>query len=137
MPREFFHRRRVQFVETDTAGVMHFSNYFRWMEECETEFWRAIGLSVHGWPDFTWPRVSARCEYRRPAHFDDELEVRLRVAHIGEKSIRFELSFFRAGEQIASGETSAVCCAQRSGRFQSIPIPDEIRTRLAEWAATP
>ena len=133
MPREFTHHRRVQFVETDTAGVMHFSNYFRWMEECETEFWRAIGLTVNGWPECSWPRVAAKCEYKRPAHFDDPLEVRLQVANIGTKSLRFELTFFRGGEQIASGETSAVCCAHESGRFQSIPIPADIRARLDAW----
>ena len=46
MAAEFSISRRVQFAETDMAGVVHFSNYFRWMEEVEHAFFRAVGLSV-------------------------------------------------------------------------------------------
>ena len=44
--REFRYRRRVQFAETDMAGIVHFSWYFRYMEEAEHALWRAAGLSI-------------------------------------------------------------------------------------------
>jgi acyl-CoA thioesterase FadM len=70
MDKEFTVSRRVQFCETDLAGVLHFSNYYRLLEEVECAFWRAQGLSVigsDGEKTISWPRVSSSCEYYAPA----------------------------------------------------------------------
>ncbi len=73
MATEFTYRRMVQFAETDMAGVMHFSNYFRLMEECEHAWWRSLGLTVYttSGPKISWPRVAASCEYVSPARLED------------------------------------------------------------------
>src|SRR3990172_4318164 len=112
--------RRVQFAETDMAGVLHFSNYFRYMEEIEHAFWRSVGLTVYlrdGDPRLSWPRVSAACEYFAPLQFEDELELALRVTKLGEKSIHYEVEFRRRGERCAVGKVTAVCCATQPGSF--------------------
>ncbi len=133
MPAEFTMKRRVQFAETDMAGVLHFSNYFRYMEEVEHAFWRALGLTVYlreGDPHLSWPRVSATCEYFAPLRFEDELELHLRLTKLGEKSLHYEVEFRRDGEKCALGRISAVCCATEPGAFAPTKIPPEIRRRL-------
>lgn len=133
MAREFRLRRRVQFAETDLAGVLHFSNYLRLMEEAEHAFWRSLGLSVVMERDdgkVSWPRVAVRCEYFAPARFEDELDLRVIVAEIGEKSLRLEVEFQRGHALLARGEMKMVCCRMAQGAFSSIPIPDDIRARL-------
>ena len=63
--------RRVEFYETDMAGIVHFSNFYKWMEQCEHEFFRSLGLSiVRNQPDGStigWPRVSSQCRFESPA----------------------------------------------------------------------
>ena len=77
---EFTLRRRVQFYELDSAGIVHFSNYLRYMEEAEHALWRDAGLSVASrGADVGFPRVSVGFDYHRPLHFEDEFEVRVRI----------------------------------------------------------
>ena len=71
--------RRVQFYETDAAGIVHFSCYFRYMEEAEHALWRAAGLSIHADDsDIGWPRVRASCDFHRALRFEQEFEVTIR-----------------------------------------------------------
>ncbi len=126
-------RRRVQFAETDMAGVLHFSNYFRYMEEVEHAYWRSLDLTVYlrdAEPHISWPRVAAGCEYFAPVHFEDELDLTLRVTKLGEKSLSFEVEFLRGGKRCATGRVTAVCCATKPGSFDPTPIPTAIRARL-------
>lgn len=133
--------RRVAFSETDMAGVMHFSNYYRWMEDIEHAFWRTLGESVVTPPaaaadhPVSWPRVATRCEYSAPAHFEDEIDLYFRVVNVGEKSYTFEVEFNRAGRRIARAETTAVCCTMRNGQFRAIPIPPPLRAKLSSALA--
>src|SRR5262245_66572431 len=77
---EFTLRRRVQFYELDSAGIVHFSNYFRYMEEAEHAFWRATGMSIAPpGSEIGYPRVNVKCDYHRPLKFEDEVVVRVRV----------------------------------------------------------
>lgn len=133
MAAEFTMPRRVQFAETDMAGVLHFSNYFRYMEELEHAFWRSVGLTVYlrdSDPHLSWPRVSATCEYFAPLRFEDELDLTLRVTKVGEKSLHYEVDFRKDGERCATGKITAVCCATQPGSFAPTAIPEVIRKRL-------
>ncbi len=134
MPAEFTMTRRVAFVETDLAGVMHFSNYLRWMEDVEHGFWRSIGRSVHGVvgpsSGVTWPRASVNCEYFAPLRFEDDVELTFRVASVGEKSLQFEVEFRKDGRSVAKAKATTVCCTMENGSFRSVPIPEEIRKKL-------
>ena len=135
MPTEFSILRRVQFAETDMAGVAHFSSYFRWMEETEHAFFRSVGLSVvmqHEGIEIGWPRVSVACEYFAPARFEDELELRLRVVRVGNKSFSYEVDFSKGDQKIALGKVTSICCACRPNEgFKAIAIPTEIRAQLS------
>ena len=73
---EFRLQRHVQFYETDAAGIVHFSNYFRYMEEAEHALWRSAGLSISAsGSEIGWPRVNVSFEYTRPLRFEDEFEL--------------------------------------------------------------
>ena len=136
MPAEFTYERGVRFSETDMAGVMHFANYYRWMEDCEHAFWQSLGMSVvlgGSGPKISWPRVQCTCHYKRPVRFEDEVQLRLRLTRMGGKSITFAIDFFHDDQPVASGELSAVCCRMESGRFEAIEIPSEVREKLAPY----
>ncbi len=79
MPSEYRLKRRVQFYETDMAGIVHFSWFFRYLEEAEHAMWREAGLSIAGGGGIAWPRVDASFEFHRPLRFEDEFEVHLRI----------------------------------------------------------
>jgi acyl-CoA thioester hydrolase len=133
MPNEFSILRRVQFSETDMAGIMHFANYFRMMEEVEHAFFRSVGLSVmmqHEGMHIGWPRVSAACDYFGPIRFEDELELKLRVMRVGDKSFNFEVDFLLAGKRAALGKITSVCCTLEGPGMRSIPIPPALRVKL-------
>ena len=113
------------------AGVLHFSNYYRWMEEIEHAFWRSLGLSVIiDTGEISWPRVKTGCEHYAPARFEDEVLLTPRVIDVGDSSVAYEVEFHRNDRLLAKGTTIAVCCAVRNGEFSSIPIPDTIREKL-------
>jgi len=133
MSHSFIMKRQVQFAETDMAGVLHFANYYRYMEEAEHAFWRSLGVSVlikMDGHEISWPRVTTSCEYLKPAHFEDELELAVKVIHLGDRSITFSIEFNRSGARIAFGQIKAVCCSMVEGKFQSISPPESVRKKL-------
>lgn len=136
--------RRVEFGDTDMAGIVHFVNFFRYMEAAETEFLRSRGLSVAWQRDgqrVGFPRVNVACEYYKPAYFEDVLTIEVRLEKIGEKSLVWVFDFLRGDELLARGKITSVCCRSsefhsaegQSGkghRMESVPIPPEIRAKL-------
>ncbi len=133
MPAEYTLKRRVQFAETDMAGVVHFSYYFRMMEEVEHAFFRSLGLSVamvHEAVEIGWPRVSAACEFFGPLRFEDEVELKMRVTKVGEKSFNYEVDFFWEGRRIALGKMTSVCCEMLETGMRAMAIPPGIRKKL-------
>jgi len=93
---EFKMTRRVHFSETDMVGVLHFSNYFRITEEVEHAFFRSLGLSVMTTIndlDIGWPRVAAAFEYYRPLRFEDEIDLRLTLLKLGDRSMHYDIEF--------------------------------------------
>src|SRR5579871_1939600 len=96
MPFEFKAVRRVEFSETDMAGIVHYSNFFRYMETAEHGFFRSLGYSVvmnHFATPMGWPRVHAECDYRHPLRFEDEVEVHLLVTKKRPKSLSYMFKF--------------------------------------------
>ena len=128
----FHYGRRVQFAETDLAGIVHFSWMFRYMEEAEHAAWRAAGLSVAGRDSpLGWPRVSASFDYRNPLHFEDEFEVLVRLATVGSRSLKYEHTITRGGVVIGSGRMATVCVRKaEDGSMRAVEIPAEIVEKL-------
>ena len=92
MSVEFRTCRRVEWADTDQAGIVHFARFFVFMEAAEHTFWRSLGLSVHSQCDgdiISWPRLTAECEYFRPVSFEDVLDIHVHLEKQGEKSLSF------------------------------------------------
>jgi YbgC/YbaW family acyl-CoA thioester hydrolase len=128
--------RRVEFVDTDMAGIVHFTNFFRWMESAEVEFLRARGLSVKLlWEGqiLGFPRVSAACDYVQPARFMDVLDIAVSVEKVGRKSVTYAFEFTLDGSPIARGRVSSVCCrVLPEQQIESMEIPATLRAVLEE-----
>jgi 4-hydroxybenzoyl-CoA thioesterase/acyl-CoA thioester hydrolase len=138
MAETFRTTRRVEFRDTDAAGIIHFSRFFTFMEEVEHELLRSLGLSVM-WRDadgpISWPRVSATCDIGGTVRFEDVLDVALHVERLGEKSVTYACTFTHAGRPIATGKVTAVCCRLSGEGLRSMPIPAEWREKLARLAS--
>jgi YbgC/YbaW family acyl-CoA thioester hydrolase len=136
MAEAFHTTRRIEFADTDMAGIVHFANFFRFMESAEVEFLRTKGLSVSlPWEGqkIGFPRVSASCDYLRPARFEDVLDVAVRIQSIGKKSVTYAFEFAKGGETVARGQVASVCCRVISDQqFEAIEIPASIRAKLEQ-----
>jgi acyl-CoA thioester hydrolase len=124
--------RRVQFHETDAAGIVHFTAYFRYMEEAEHALWRAAGLSIAppGSP-LGWPRVEASFEYHRALRFEEEFDVCIKIAAIDAWTIRYVCELTRGARKVATGALTIVCVSKGPGEsMRKAPIPPEIAARF-------
>jgi acyl-CoA thioester hydrolase len=137
MDTEFIQQRRVEFAETDMAGIVHFANFFRWMESTEHAFLRSLGHSVHthaGDRPTGWPRIKVSCDYAKPLRFEESVEIVLSVTEVRTRSVRYSFTIRRSadGEVAARGETVAVHAVldTAEGRLQAAPIPEGLRTEL-------
>ena len=104
MAYQFVQRRKVAFSETDLAGIVHFACFFPYMEDCEHAFYRSLNESVHkmddgegGWVG--WPRIHASCDYRNPLRFEDEVDIEMLVADVGNKTIEYRFRFLKIGTE--------------------------------------
>jgi YbgC/YbaW family acyl-CoA thioester hydrolase len=127
--------RRVEFGDTDMAGIVHFANFFRYMESAETEFLRSRGLTV-SWRDelgkIGLPRVSATCDFFKPARFEDVLTIAVTVEKVGTKAVSYRFDFSNErGEPVAVGRITAVLCRTVApDKLESVEIPPEMRAKL-------
>jgi acyl-CoA thioester hydrolase len=132
MPGELQVSRRVQFSETDAAGIVHFSNFFRYFEDAEHALWREAGLSIH--PDKSpigWPRVAASCEFRRPLKFEQEFEVKVRIKEMTRRTITYVGEISSNGDRVATGSWKIACVSKSpDGTMRSTDIPADVAGRL-------
>jgi len=133
---KFQTKRRVEFCDTDMAGIVHFANFFRFMESAEVDFLQSLGLSVRmEWEGqhIGFPRVSASCNYLSPARFEDVLEIHVSLEKLGKKSATYLFEFFNNGTPIATGIVTSVCCTITDEHgLQSMEIPETLRKKLLE-----
>jgi len=110
-------QRRVEFADTDMAGIVHFSSFYRWMEEAEHEFFRTLGLRIMEKNDdgtyIGWPRVNASCHFEAPAHHENILDIEIQVERIGFKSLTLYAEFKHNGKRLAYGRMKTACCLCR------------------------
>ena len=132
MDGRFRYSRRVQFGETDMAGIVHFSWMFRYMEEAEHAAWRAAALSIaEKNAELGWPRVAASFEFRSPLRFEDEFEVTVRLVEVGTRSLQYEHTITRGDVLIGTGRIKTVCTrANADGSLRATEIPAEIIAAL-------
>ncbi len=158
MSQPFSVTRRVEFCETDAAGIAHFSAFLCYMEQAEHALLRHLGTSVStdigdGW-HLSWPRVHVSCDYRGSARFEDCLNIQVRVVRLGTRSVTYGFQFALdlksvvgqiplsqaplsqapEAQSLVEGKVVAVCCKVRTGSpLESIEIPSELRAKLEQY----
>jgi acyl-CoA thioester hydrolase len=124
------HRLSVRFRDCDAMGHVNHAVYFTYLEQCRLTFWR----EVTGTPSPHTRVIIARaeCDYRAPAYFGDELEIRLSVGEIGRSSfaLEYEVVAVESGRLVATGKTVMVSYDYQAGK--SIPLPDSARALLEQ-----
>jgi len=129
---EYRYRRRVQFADTDMAGVVHFSWIARYMEEAEHALWREAGVSIASADaSIGFPRVAVAIDFTAPLHFEDEFDVLVRIEAISRRSITYSHVITRGDTVIATGTMTAACVRKQPAPMRSIEIPGDILERLA------
>jgi YbgC/YbaW family acyl-CoA thioester hydrolase len=142
MSKTFTYRRRVEFHETDMAGIVHFSNYFKYMEVAECALFRELGFSIASVEDevhIGWPRGEVSCRFEAPLKFEDEVEVDIAPREIFPKRITYDISIFKKMQDdrvcVARGWSKAICTSidSKTGKLRAIEIPADIRQKLHEY----
>lgn len=137
----FVTSRRVEFVDTDMAGIVHFTNFFRYMEQAEAEFFRTYGHVLAERPGTSgvaegWPRVSASCSFKSPAYHNDVLEIRVFVRRRGFKSLTLGYEFLRGSTLVATGQIKTAFCRFTVGKpIESLEIPTQFDDMLGPYDA--
>jgi acyl-CoA thioester hydrolase len=135
----FEYARRIQFADTDIAGITHFSVYYRYMEEAEHAFFRSLGETVHareGVGGLGWPRLNASCDFLGPMRFENEVRIRVSIQEIGAKTVRYHHNFWLTGTAgdalVAIGSIVTICVRldASTGQMQSVNIPGPLRAKL-------
>jgi acyl-CoA thioester hydrolase len=124
------HQVRVIFGDTDQMGVVYYANYLRWFESARAALLRDRGLSGRQLTELgvAFPVAEAFCKYRRPAHYEDLLDVDIQVTELGHARIRFGYHVRRQEELIAEGHTVHACV---DGRGRPVRIPGLLRAAFA------
>jgi acyl-CoA thioester hydrolase len=140
MAYEFKAVRRVEFSDTDMAGIVHFANFFRYMETAEHGFYRSLGFSVildNLEPPLGFPRVHASCDYKKPLRFEDELEIHLLVQEKRSRVLSYFFKFSRLPRNdqpktlVATGRVTVVCVAHYpDGAMEAVPIPNALAEKI-------
>ena len=128
---EHRYRRRVQFADTDLAGVVHFSWIAKYMEEAEHALWREAGLSIVPQESpVSFPRVALSIDFKAPLFFEDEFEVHVRLTAASQRSLTYAHTIRRGDTVIATGTMTAVCVRKSPLPMKAVEIPPAILERL-------
>lgn len=123
---------RVHWVDTDVAGVMHFSNFFRYFEACEEEFYRSLSLpltDIRAKFDVLLPRVEAQCKYKAACRFGEVIDLTLKVREVEGKTITYDFEIFRQSDGKLAAEGFVKCIAVNS-KWKVVPLPAEIAEKI-------
>jgi YbgC/YbaW family acyl-CoA thioester hydrolase len=127
---------RVRWGDVDAARIIFYGAYIRFFEFAETELFRAVGLPysvMFDELDVWLPRAHLECDFRRAAQLDDLLEVSVYVGHTGTKSLRLNFEVRRKGESEVVADAHFVLVAVRRDTFETVPLPEELKRRLAPY----
>jgi acyl-CoA thioester hydrolase len=126
-PARVVMRRRIEWMDTDAAGIYHWTTVFRLAEAAEAALHTALGIA-----DFTFgatPRVSIKATFARSLRFNDPVEVTLAVHALGRTSVEYHLAIEGEEGLAARGTVKTVLVDRATGR--AIPWPDEVRAAFA------
>jgi len=115
---------RVRYAETDKMGVVYYANYLVWFEVARADLLRSLGWSYREMElaGISLPVIEAHCEYRRPARYDDEMEVRTEGRMLSPVRMEFHYEVVRKHDQVVAAEGRTVHAAlDASGKPCRLP----------------
>lgn len=129
-------RLRVRYAETDQMGVVYHANHFIWFEVGRVELMRQLGFSYREMEQNDGcyiAVVDARCRYKAPVHYDDEVIVRTHLKNVRESVVHFGYELLRAedGALLAEGETTHVVT---DAQMKITPLPEKYLSALRQAA---
>jgi YbgC/YbaW family acyl-CoA thioester hydrolase len=136
--KKFTIEERVRWGDVDAARIIFYGAYIHFFEFAETELFREVGLAYGKMFDELkiWlPRVHLECDFRRAARLDDLLEVSVYVGRFGTKSMKLNFEVRRKNEEGLIATAHFVLAAVDQETFETVPIPAEMRERLAAYDA--
>lgn len=121
---------RVRYAETDKMGVVYHANYFVWFEVGRTDWLRQAGWSYRELEaeGVSLPVIEAHCEYRQPARYDDELDIRTRGTLLSPVRVRFDYEIVLPSMSLAVAGHTVHCALDTSGR--PCRLPERVRAML-------
>jgi YbgC/YbaW family acyl-CoA thioester hydrolase len=136
-------QHRVEFCDTDAAGLMHFSTYFRYMESAEAELFRTLNIPLL-WNDKEnnacgFPRIDVNCRFKRPLYFEDIVNIAIHIESIDANRLSFRFDF---SKPLAEGKSQTVArgslitaFAKRTpdGGLASSDLPEAHFKALTKW----
>jgi YbgC/YbaW family acyl-CoA thioester hydrolase len=135
---KFTFQERVRWGDFDAARIIFYGAYIHFFEFAETELFRAAGLDygtmfdeLHIW----LPRVHLECDFHSAARLDDILEVSVWVGRFGTKSMKLNFEVRRKGSGELVATAHFVLAAVNQQTFETVPIPAELREKLAPYDA--
>lgn len=131
--------RKIEFSETDMAGLVHFSNFFKYMETAERDFFEAAGVDlIRTKPGelVGWPRVRAECKFSAPLRFGDTIDIHIAVKAVKDRSIDYQFRIFRRnddGSRTQAGKghmTTVLTELAADGSLKSTELPENVLSRI-------
>lgn len=138
MPEKFSIFEHVRWSDVDRAGIIYYGRFQRFFEIAETELFRAVGLtySVLFERLEVWlPRVQIHTDFRKPLLLDDLAEVQVHVGHIGNKSLKLVFEVYKDEGRVLTAEGHIILACVAKDGFEPIPVPAEMREKLAPYVA--
>jgi YbgC/YbaW family acyl-CoA thioester hydrolase len=117
--------RRIEWMDTDAAGIWHYSTAIRFAEAAETELHRQLGIVDHTFGHT--PRAHIEFDFNRTARFDDVIEITLTVSRVGTTSVTYTVAMACQGDPVATGQVVTVL-TDEDGR--PTPLPAQLRGPL-------
>jgi acyl-CoA thioester hydrolase len=128
-------RRKVEFSDTDMAGIVHFSRLIVFMENAEHAFFEALDASVsmeHDGVHLGWPRVAVEAQFKAPARFNEYVDITVRVLKKGTRSMTYGFEIRVEDRLVGTGKMTSVCCRMTESGPQSMPIPAFLTDQIEE-----
>ena len=131
-------RLRVRYAETDQMGVVYHANHLIWFEVGRIDFLRQLGFSYRDMEETDGcyiAVVDARCRYKAPAHYDDEVIVRTHLKNLRGSLVHFGYELLRAGDNVllAEGETTHIVT---DANMKTRAIPEKYASAFREAMQT-
>lgn len=125
---------RVNFGDTDSAGIVFYPNYFKWFDAAAHQFFRSIGLptrELRNKQNIVTPLLDVGCTFENPLFDEDVITIKTQVVEINRKTFKFKHEVFRGDTRTGHGFELRGWVMKSEGKLAAVPIPDEIRELLS------